>query len=154
MRVNSTGRNPLFKWLAAIWLAFIIPFVVAAVSGGPSAPWGHATFHMGYIAATLLMVVLTWSLVRSTPNRVTRGLSIALICTLLVFLAGQVGELLVVASHHGPRAGEDALTDPMHDIPALALTAPGLLLSAGVLIALTVTAIVTSRRLRQRPSGQ
>ena len=145
----------MLKWLAAIWLAIIIPFVVAGVSGGPKAPWagtaalplpGHAVFHIGYIVAALFGIVLIWSFVRSTPKGVTRGLSIALIGTQLVFIAGQVGELLVVLSHSGPRAVEDALVDPMHDIPALGGTAPGLLLSAVVLIALTVTAIVTSRR--------
>jgi hypothetical protein len=140
----------VFKWLTAIWLAIIIPVVVAGVSGGPVAPWGHAAFHMGYIAAALLAVVLIWSFVRSTPKGVTRGLSIALICAQLVLIAGQMGELLVVASHQGPHAGEDALTDPMHDIPALGLSLPGLLLSAGVLIALTIAAIATSRRGRGR----
>ena len=38
----------MYKWLIAIWFALFIPFIIAGISGGPEAPWGHAAFHLGY----------------------------------------------------------------------------------------------------------
>ena len=142
------------KWLAAIWLANIIPLIMAGASGGPRVPWadpalplpGHAIFHVGYIVASLLGIALIRSFVRSTPNVVARRLSIALIAAQLLFIAGQMGELIVVLSHQGPRAGVDALADPLHDIPAMGGTGPGFFLTALVLIALTIYAIAMSHR--------
>lgn len=134
------------KWLAASWLAILIPFGIAAVSGGPEAPWGHAVFHLGYIAFAVLAIFMLLAVRRSAQARSVRGIALGVAAAQLLFITGQIGELLVVASHPGPHAGEDALADPTHDIPSLALTAPGLLLSFVGIIALTVVVIRAQRR--------
>jgi len=134
------------KWLSATWVALFIPFIIAAISGGPEAPWGHAAFHLGYIAFAIAAVVCLWRLRSASASRPVRTVSVALACAQLLLIAGQIGELIVVATHSGAHAGEDALLDPAHDIPSLALTAPGLLLSLVGIIALTIVAIVAGRR--------
>ena len=82
----------------------------------------------------------------ASASRPVRAVAVALSCAQLLLITGQIGELMVVASHSGPHAGEDALLDPAHDLASLALTAPGLLLSLAGIIALTIVAIVSGRR--------
>ena len=55
----------------------------------------------------------------------------------------------MVATHSGSRAGQDALIDPAHEIAALGLTAPGLLLSLAGIIVLTIVVIASGRRSAQ-----
>jgi hypothetical protein len=133
-------------WLSATWFALLVPLIIAGISGGPEAPWGHAVFHLGYVAfATAALVFL--ALLRSvSASRPVRVLAVAIACAQLLFIAGQIGELIVVASHSGPNAGADALLDPAHEMVALVLTAPGLVLSLVGIITLTTVAIVSGRR--------
>ncbi len=136
----------MLKWLAAIWFALFVPFIIAGISGGPEAPWGHAAFHLGYIAFAIAAVLFLKRLRSVSASRSVCALAVALSCAQLLLIAGQLGELIVVASHSGPHAGEDALRDPAHDLASLALTAPGLLLSLVGIIALTIVAVASNRR--------
>lgn len=139
----------MYKWLIAVWFALFAPFMIAGVSGGPDAPWGHAGFHLGYIAFASVALVCLRGLRSATSSRSVRTIAIGLACAQLLLIAGQIGELMVVASHSGPQAGQDALLDPAHDIASLGLTAPGLLLSLVGIIVLTIAAIVSARRSAQ-----
>jgi hypothetical protein len=136
----------MYKWLAATWFAMFVPFIVAGISGGPEAPWGHAAFHVGYIGFAIAAVVFLWRLRSSSASRPVRAVAVALACAQLLLIVGQIGELIVVVAHSGAHAGEDALLDPAHEMAALALTAPGLLLSLVGIIVLTITAVVSGRR--------
>jgi len=136
----------MYPWLTATWFALFVPFIIAAISGGPEAPWGHAAFHLGYIAFAIAALVCLWRLRSASASRPVRAVSAALACAQLLLIAGNIGELIVVASHSGANAGRDALLDPAHDIPSLALTAPGLLLSLVGIIVLTAVVIVSGRR--------
>ena len=131
------------RWLVATWLAVIVPFGLAAATGGPEGPWGHIGFHIVYIAFAIAAIVFTLLLRRTSSDRLTRVAALVVACTQALVIAGQVGELVVVFSQHGPDIGEEAMHDPMHDVASTALTAPGLLLTAVALIALTV---IFSRR--------
>ncbi len=133
-------------WLTATWFALFVPFIIAGISGGPEAPWGHAVFHLGYVAFATAALVFLGRLRSVSASQPVRALAVALACAQLLLIAGQLGELIVVASHSGPHAGDDALLDPAHDIASLALTAPGLLLSLVGIIALTIVVIVSGRR--------
>lgn len=133
-------------WLSATWLALVVPLVIAGISGGPEGPWGHAAFHVGYVAFAIAALVFLALLRSASASRPVRVLAVALACAQLIFIAGQIGEFIVVASHSGPNAGADALLDPAHERVALALSAPGLLLSLVGIIALTIVAIVSGRR--------
>ncbi len=133
-------------WLTATWFALFVPFIIAGISGGPEAPWGHAVFHLGYVAFATAALVFLARLRSVSASQPVRALAVALACAQLLLIAGQLGELIVVASHSGPHAGDDALLDPAHDIASLALTAPGLLLSLVGIIALTIVVIVSGRR--------
>jgi len=141
----------MYKWLVAVWFALFVPFIIAAISGGPEAPWGHAAFHLGYIAFASAALVFLSRLRSASASRPVRSVAVGLACTQLLLIAGQIGELIVVATHSGPRAGQDALLDPAHDIASLALTGPGLLLSLVGIIVLTIAAIASSRRSAQAP---
>lgn len=136
----------MYYWLTATWFALFVPFIIAGISGGPKAPWGHAVFHLGYIAFAIAALVFLARLRSASASRPVRAVAVALSCAQLLLIAGQIGEFIVVASHSGPHAGRDALLDPAHDIPALALTAPGLLLSLVGIIVLTIVVIVSGRR--------
>jgi len=130
--------------LTGIWLTLIVPFSLAAATGGPEGPGGHAGFHLVYICTTVLAIALIWAFRRWSTSKAVRLLAVALMCAQALFLFGQIGELVIVIGHEGPHAGEDALLDPPHDIAALAGTAPGLLLSGVLIVALA--AIVAARR--------
>ncbi len=136
----------MYAGLIPVWFALFVPFLIAAISGGPEAPWGHAAFHLGYVAFAIAAVALLWRLRSASASRPVRAISAALACAQLLLIAGNIGELIVVASHSGANAGRDALLDPSHDIPALALTGPGLLLSLVGIIALTIVVIVSGPR--------
>ena len=131
------------RWLVATWLAVIVPFGLAAATGGPEGPWGHIGFHLVYIAFAIAAIVFTLLLRRTSSDRPTRVAALVVACTQALFIAGQISELVVVFSQHGPDIGEEAMHDPMHDVASTALTAPGLLLTAVALIGLTV---IFSRR--------
>ena len=135
----------MYKWLIAIWFALFLPLIIAAVSGGPKAPWGHAAFHVGYIAFACAALVFLRRLQSARASRPVRAVAVGLACAQLLFIAGQVGELIVVAAHGGSGAGQDALVDPAHEFASLALTAPGLLLSLVGIIVLTIVAIASGR---------
>lgn len=138
----------MLKWFAASWAAILVPFIVAGASGGPQAPWGHAVFHLGYIACALAAIVFLWRFRHSARGSSTRKLALALMAAQALFVVGQVAELLVVSSHPGPHQGDAALADPAHDAVSLGFTAPGLLLSALLLICLSVVFIVERRQRR------
>lgn len=131
----------MIKWLVATWLAIIVPFAIAAISGGPEAPWGHIGFHLGYLVFAIAAIVFVVLLRRSSRDRAVRIGATALLVAQALFIVGQIAELLVVAAHFGPHAGEDALSDPAHDAMSLGFTAPGLIVSALTLIALTVIVV-------------
>lgn len=133
------------KALAGIWAAIVVPFAIAGISGGPGAPWGHVAFHIGYISAAGLAVVLLFRLRRSTHIKAVRLLSLLLAGAQALFITGQLGELLVIGLQHGPHPGHEALQDARHDVASLALTAPGLLGTAILLAALTWTVVATRR---------
>ena len=139
----------MYKWLIAVWFALFAPFIIAGISGGPEAPWGHAVFHLGYIAFASAALVCLKGLRSATSSRPVRTIALGLACAQLLLIAGQIGELIVVASHSGSQAGQDALLDPAHDIASLGLTAPGLLLSLVGIIVLTIVAIASGRRSAQ-----
>jgi hypothetical protein len=140
-------RSPtVYTWLTATWFALFIPFVIAGISGGPEAPWGHAVFHLGYIAFAIAAVVFLRHLRSASASRPVRAVALGLACAQLLLIVGQIGELIVVATHTGMHAGEDALLDPAHEMVALALTAPGLLLSLVGIIPLTIVAVASGRR--------
>ena len=139
----------MYKWLIAVWFALFAPFIIAAISGGPEAPWGHAAFHVGYIAFASAALVILRRLRSASASRPVRAVAGGLACAQLLLIAGQIGELLVVVTHGGSRAGQDALLDPAHDIASLGLTAPGLLLSLVGIIVLTIVAIASGRRSAQ-----
>ena len=136
----------MYKWLIAIWFVLFLPFIIAGISGGPKAPWGHAAFHLGYVAFASAALVSLWRLRSATASQPVRAVTVGLACAQLLFVGGQIGELIVVATHSGSRAGQDALLDPAHEIASLALTAPGLLLSLVGIIVLTIVAIASGRR--------
>jgi len=136
----------MYKWLIALWFALFVPFIIAGISGGPKAPWGHAAFHLGYIAFACAALLVLMRFRSATASRPVRAVAVGLACAQLLFIAGQVGEFIVVATYGGSRAGQDALIDPAHEIASLALTAPGLLLSLVGIIVLTVVAIASGRR--------
>jgi hypothetical protein len=136
----------VYKWLTATWFALFIPFIIAGISGGPEGPWVHGAFHLGYIAYAIAAVLFLWRLRSASADPPVRAVAVGLACAQLLLIAGQIGELIVVATHSGPHAGEDALLDPAHEMAALALTAPGLLLSLVGIIVLTIMAVVSGRR--------
>lgn len=139
----------MYKWLIAVWFALFAPFIIAGISGGPEAPWGHAAFHLGYIAFASAALVFLRGLRSASSSRPVRAVAGGLACAQLLLIAGQIGELFVVVTHGGSRAGQDALLDPAHDIASLGLTAPGLLLSLVGIIVLTIVAIASGRRSAQ-----
>lgn len=136
----------MYKWLIAVWFALFAPFIIAGISGGPKAPWGHAAFHLGYIVFASAALVFLRGLRSASSSRPVRAIAIGLACAQLLLTTGQIGELIVVASHSGSQAGQDALLDPAHDIASLGLTAPGLLLSLVGIIVLTIVTIASGRR--------
>lgn len=135
------------KLMLGVGAAILVPFGIAGATRGPSGPWGHAGFHIGYITTTVAALVLIWQLRRHSQSRTVRGLSVALFCAQTLFLAGQVTELAVVESHKGPQAGADALLDPAHET-ALLLTGPGLLATGILLIVLAVSVVLAARNTR------
>ncbi|MEO6530414.1 MAG: hypothetical protein ABI563_17540 [Specibacter sp.] len=138
--------------VAGIWAAMVAPFAIAAISGGPGAPWGHVAFHSGYTSAAAPAVVLLCRLRRSTHIKALQLLSPLLAGAQILFIIGQLGELLIIGLQHGPQPGHEALQDARHDVATLALTGPGLLGTAALLVALT-WAVVATRRAEVGPAA-
>jgi hypothetical protein len=126
------------RWLVAAWLAVLVPFGLAAATGGPEAPWGHIGFHLAYITCAVAAIVFALLLRHTSRSRATRIAALVLAAAQALFILGQAAELLVVFREPGPNIGEQALHDPTHDLVSLTITAPGLLLTAVALIGLTV----------------
>lgn len=141
------------KWLIALWLTIIIPFALAAVTGGPGGPLGHAGFHIGYIAFGLAAVVVLLLLRHATAKRHLRVLTIVLAAAQGLFILGQLAELLAVLTFTGPHSGQAALADPRHEAMSLGLTGPGLLLSALMLVILTIAAAKSLRQSQHVPAA-
>jgi hypothetical protein len=134
------------RWLVATWLANLAPLVIAGISGGPEGVWGHAVFHVGYIAFILAGLAFLWQLRLASTSRAVRAASVGVAVAQVLFIAGQVGELAVVMN----KGGEGALVDPGHEFVAVALTGPGLILSLVGLLVLTALVVVAQRRATDR----
>ena len=68
----------MYKWLIAIWFALFLPFIIAGISGGPKAPWGHGAFHLGYIAFVCAALVLLNRFRSATASRPVRAVAVGL----------------------------------------------------------------------------
>ncbi|MBS1673404.1 MAG: hypothetical protein JSS74_05500 [Actinobacteria bacterium] len=134
------------RWLVATWLAVLVPFGLAAATGGPEAPWGHVGFHLAYITCAVAAIVFALLLRHTSRSRATRIAALVVAAAQGLFILGQAAELAVVFNEPGPDIGEQALHDPTHDLVSTLLTAPGLLLTVIALITLTVVFSHTSRR--------
>ncbi|MBO1738905.1 hypothetical protein [Leifsonia sp. TF02-11] len=134
------------RWLVATWLAVLVPFGLAAATGGPEGPFGHIGFHLAYVTFAVAAIVFVLLLRRTSRSRATRIAALVVAGAQTLFIVGQAAELVVVFGEPGPDIGEQALHDPAHDLASVTLTAPGLLLTAAALIALTVIFSRTSKR--------
>lgn len=134
------------RLMIGVWAALLVPFGIAGISGGPTAPWGHVVFHLGYITAAGIAVFLLLRLRRNATQKMVRLLGLLTAGAQLLFIVGQLGELLIIALQHGAHPGTEALDDARHELAAMALTFPGLFGSALLLLALTAAVVVASRR--------
>jgi hypothetical protein len=102
------------SWLLWSWLGVVGPLIGSQAVGGLTGILPHPIYHPVYVVLSLGAWYAADRLRSAATSRAVRIPALILVISIIVDIAGQIGQEIAVFMHGGFHAGKQVLTEPFH----------------------------------------